>query len=172
MYVEGFLYVKSATDDTTDLEMPFLGFYGDWSQAPAFDSADEDEASLYPLSIFTNNAAIGTNPYIRTGASGDEYNAFSYANPLAEIDVGLLRNLKKINFQVKDKVTNEVYFDLTGEYRAKSYYNSGYGQIIPLYVLAEEGEVWNGLDQERQQAARPARPSPTLPVHGLMTATT
>ena len=43
MYVEGFLYVKSATDDTTDLEMPFLGFYGDWSQAPAFDSADEDE---------------------------------------------------------------------------------------------------------------------------------
>lgn len=70
MYVEGFLYVKSATDDTTDLEMPFLGFYGDWSQAPAFDSADEDEASLYPLSIFTNNAAIGTNPYIRTGASG------------------------------------------------------------------------------------------------------
>lgn len=81
MYVEGFLYVKSATDDTTDLEMPFLGFYGDWSQAPAFDSADEDEASLYPLSIFTNNAAIGTNPYIRTGASGDEYNAFSYANP-------------------------------------------------------------------------------------------
>ena len=147
MYVEGFLYVKSATDDTTDLEMPFLGFYGDWSQAPAFDSADEDEASLYPLSIFTNNAAIGTNPYIRTGASGDEYNAFSYANPLAEIDVGLLRNLKKINFQVKDKVTNEVYFDLTGEYRAKSYYNSGYGQIIPLYVLAEEGEVWNGLDK-------------------------
>ena len=147
MYVEGFLYVKSATDDTTDLEMPFLGFYGDWSQAPAFDSADEDEASLYPLSIFTNNAAIGTNPYIRTGASGDEYNAFSYANPLAEIDVGLLRNLKKINFQVKDKVTNEVYFDLTGEYMAKSYYNSGYGQIIPLYVLAEEGEVWNGLDK-------------------------
>ena len=30
---------------------------------------------------------------------------------------------------------------------AKSYYNSGYGQIIPLYVLAEEGEVWNGLDK-------------------------
>lgn len=67
-----------------------MGFYGDWSDAPVFDD-DPEEPSLYGVSIWTNNnIMIGANPYIVNGASGDEYNAISYANPLAELDFGLL----------------------------------------------------------------------------------
>lgn len=146
IYVEGFLYANDADEDGVDLSMPFVGFYGDWSDAPIFD--DPDNASLYPRSVYTNYSQIGTNPYIRSGKSGDQYNAFSYANPLAEIDFGMLRNARKMNFTVTDKNTNEVYFDITGEYLTKSYYNASYGMVIPFYVLAEEGEVWNGMDKD------------------------
>lgn len=150
MYVEGFLYAVSEDEDGVDLHMPFVGFYGDWSDAPVFDEPD-DSASLYPRKIFTNNAEIGVNPYLRTGASGDQYNAFSYANPLAEIDVGLLRNAKKIAFTVTNTETGEVYWELSGNYISKSYYNSSYGMILPFYVLAQEGEVWDGTDAKGEK---------------------
>lgn len=148
IYVEGFLYVNAADEDGVDLSMPFVGFYGDWSDAPIFDDPDENTASVYPRYVFTNASVVGSNPYFRNGKGGDEYNAFSYANPLAEIDVGLLRNAKKIAFTVTNKETGEEYFNISGDYIAKSYYNSSYGQIIPFYVLKDEGEVWDGMDKD------------------------
>lgn len=149
IYVEGYLYAVPV--DTTDAEgvtgpqltMPLLGFYGDWSDAPVFD--DGDEASLYPVNIYTGSAQLGTNPYIRASQrSGDLYNAFSYASPLSEIDMGLLRNAKKIKFTVTDQTTGEEYWSISGNYITKTYYYSSYGMIFPFYVLRDEGEVWDG----------------------------
>ena len=37
MYVEGFLKLVSTTDNQCDLSIPFLGFYGDWDDAPMLD---------------------------------------------------------------------------------------------------------------------------------------
>lgn len=37
MYVEGFVKLASATDGQCDLSLPFLGFYGDWDDAPMLD---------------------------------------------------------------------------------------------------------------------------------------
>lgn len=147
MYVEGFLYVCSSAEDGVDLQMPFVGFYGNWSDAPVFDEPGE-EASLYDRLIFTNTAQLGTNPYLRGGRSGDAYNAFSYANPLAEMDFGMLRNAKKMTFTVTDTATQEVYFDLTGENVVKTYFSNDFGGIIPFYVLTQEGEVWDGMDAQ------------------------
>lgn len=146
MYVEGFLYVNSTDEDGVNLQMPFVGFYGDWSDAPIFD--EPENPSLYPRAVFTNYSQIGVNPYLSYGAGGDQYNAFSYANPLAEIDFGMLRNAKKMSFTVTDKETGEVYFELSGDNLAKSYFNSNYGMIYPFWILASDGEVWNGLDLE------------------------
>lgn len=147
MYVEGFLYARSNEADGVDLQMPFVGFYGNWSDAPVFDEPG-GEASLYDRLIFTNLAQLGTNPYLRGGRSGDAYNAFSYANPLAELDFGMLRNAKKMTFTVTDTATQEVYFDLTGENIVKTYFSNDFGGIIPFYVLAQEGEVWDGMDAQ------------------------
>ena len=43
-----------------------------------------------------------------------------------------------------DRNTGDVYFDISGEYQTKSYYNAAYGQVIPGYLLAGEGDVWDG----------------------------
>ena len=37
-YIEGFIRLEGANDYTVDLSLPFLGFYGDWSDARMFDT--------------------------------------------------------------------------------------------------------------------------------------
>ncbi len=152
IYVEGFVYAEPVDGEGSacTLVMPMVGFYGDWSDAPIFDEADNNY-SLYPLSIYTNYSQVGYNPYISTGRSGDEFNAFSYNNPLAEVDVGLLRGAKKLQITAKNAETGEVYFDIYGTELAKSYYSSNYGMVIPFYVLTEQGELWDGTDAQGNQ---------------------
>lgn len=155
-YVEGYLYLNAVSDDEgdagSDLVMPFLGFYGDWSAAPVFDGPTEENPdkpySLFEKNIYTYYSVLGSNPYIRSGASGDEYNTFSYSNPLAEIDIGLLRNAKYLTFTVTDAETGETYWSEGYMDVVKTYYNTNYGMILPLYMMIEYGEIWNGLDAE------------------------
>ena len=51
MYVEGFIVLDNA-EDTQDLNIPYLAFYGDWTQSPLFDldyyetNADELDNSI------------------------------------------------------------------------------------------------------------------------------
>ncbi|MBR4237449.1 leucine-rich repeat protein [bacterium] len=37
MYVEGYIKLKTSGSNKTDLNLPYLAFYGDWTQAPIFD---------------------------------------------------------------------------------------------------------------------------------------
>lgn len=50
MYVEGFICLNGATEKLTSLNVPFLGFYGDWTKAPIFDEeyydTNADEINL------------------------------------------------------------------------------------------------------------------------------
>ena len=149
IYVEGYLYATPVSENTegvapVTLTMPMVGFYGDWSAAPIFD--DPVDYSLYPTVVYTYNSQLGTNPYFRNGKSGEEYNSFSYANPLAEIDFGMLRNAKRMDITVTNAATGAVYHTLDGVYMTKSYYSASYGQVIPTYMMIEYGEVWDGMD--------------------------
>lgn len=144
IYVEGYVYVTDETEEVKSLNMPFIGFYGDWSDAPIFDSEDPNEASVAETFVLTWASELGTNPYFATGRGGDEYNAFSYANPLYAIQLGTLRNMRDLKITATDIKTGEVYYTLTGGYLAKTYYNASYGQMIPLQLLSVYGEVWDG----------------------------
>lgn len=152
MYVEGYLYVESASGNTAEnLTMPLLGFYGDWSAAPVFDGVNEleGETSLFEPVIYTYyDYTLGTNPYVRSSQrTGGEYNAVSSANPMVEIDLGLLRNAKTLRFTVTDVNTGQTYFNYTTENNVKTYYSDTYGQVIPYYIYnstLDENYVWNG----------------------------
>ena len=151
IFVEGYLSAKNLMEDiegtvVPTLVMPIVGFYGDWSDAPIFD--DPVNYSLYPSIVYTYYSALGDNPYFRNGKSGAQYASFSYSNPLAEIDFGQLRNTKYMTFTVVDTETGETYHTLEGAYLTKTYYNPNYGQIIPTWLSADYGEVWDGKDQQ------------------------
>ncbi|MBR5020812.1 MAG: S8 family serine peptidase, partial [Oscillospiraceae bacterium] len=147
IYVEGYLYANPVIEGDegvqgVTLTMPMVGFYGDWSDAPVFD--DPVNYSLYPTVIYTYDSQLGYNPYFRNGKSGEQYNAVSYANPIDEIDFGMMRNAKRLDIKVTDKNTGEVYHHMDGSYMTKTYFDSNYGMIIPTTILSYYGETWDG----------------------------
>lgn len=150
-YVEGYLYVNSASEDGVDLSMPFLGFYGDWSDSPIFDEEGAD-ASLYSPILYTYKNKLGNNPYFQGGRAGDEYNAISYVNPLSELVFGMMRNSKKVVSTVKDKATGAEYFSMSEDYIVKTYFNASYGMIIPytVYNYNDVVLVWDGTNYGAQ----------------------
>lgn len=52
MYVEGFAKLTAVKDGDIDLNVPFLAFFGDWTQAPMFDK------TYYEVESEAHNAAI------------------------------------------------------------------------------------------------------------------
>ena len=148
IYVEGYVYATPVTGDEGEtgvtLSMPMLGFYGDWSDAPVFDAQDTENYSLHPAVVYTYYSQLGYNPYFRSGNSGEKYNAVSNANPIDEIDFGMLRNAKRLDIKVTDKVTGEEYHYLEGTYMPKTYFNASYGMIIPTMIMGSYGETWDG----------------------------
>ena len=149
IYVEGYVYANSTAEDGVDLAMPMVGFYGDWSDAPIFDNEQYGMSSLWSTAVYTYYSELGTNPYFRNGKSGDEYSAFSYKNPISEIDFGMLRNAKYMSVTVTDKDNPDVvYYTEEGFNLTKSYYSASYGMVIPFYLLSDYGEIWDGMDAD------------------------
>lgn len=161
IYVDGYIYAKSFNGDIENLSMPLLGFYGDWTEAPVFDEAFnynyevEGQASLYPITLFTDYYLLGVNPYTKT-AFNEEHAAISKNNGFAEFDMGLLRNAKELTFSVTDAATDEVYWTITENDVAKTYYNSSYGMIVPYFIYNPQfGDkvLWDGTDLDGNYVA-------------------
>jgi lactocepin len=78
MYVEGFVKL-TATNEEIDLNIPFLAFYGDWTEAPMFDK------TYYEVETEAHNAAIDEEDklkadYYATTPYGSYY--YNYIIPL------------------------------------------------------------------------------------------
>ncbi|MBQ2383919.1 MAG: S8 family serine peptidase, partial [Oscillospiraceae bacterium] len=149
IFVEGFVYADEVTLDTentaaTRLTMPMVGYYGDWSDPEVFDRDDLGSYSLYPNIVYTWSSELGYNPYFRSGRSGEEYNYLSYANPLDVWYFGQLRNARDMVFTVTNAETGEIYHTLEASYLIKTHYNASYGMIVPTYLEAGYGELWDG----------------------------
>ncbi|HBF15295.1 MAG TPA: hypothetical protein DDW30_06395 [Clostridiales bacterium] len=59
MYVEGFVTLNAEDADSVDLNVPFLAFYGDWTEAPMFDK------TYYEVESEAHNAAIDDEDKIK-----------------------------------------------------------------------------------------------------------
>ena len=130
--------------------MPMMGFYGDWSAADVFDREDLGSYSLYPTMLMANSSDIGYNPYFRKGRSGDEYSYLSYSNPLYALIFGQLRNAKYLSFTITDNESGEIYHTLDAYYMGKTHYSAAAGGIIPTFVEAGYGEMWDGKTPDGQ----------------------
>ncbi len=159
-YVEGFVYLYTETEDgglVSELNLPFLGFYGDWTQAPVFDTAYWYDSSFWGAGdgsvdgdeywhiMWTDLAGsdwvLGFNPY--SGALVDNNNNIIYdasrnvvspngdgvLDGLGEIYLSLLRNAKTLTLTYT--VGGEVVHRETSTNNAKTMYVSSYGQIVP-----------------------------------------
>ncbi len=119
IFVEGFV---QAINSDVSLSIPFLGFYGDWTEAPIFDSSiyDNENADVIDSYILGKN---NSKEYVM-GSYMFDYdetiygeihtsNKITFNNINTTIDsiyLSLLRDAKKLTIEVVDVLTNEVIY--------------------------------------------------------------
>lgn len=134
IYVEGFVTLTPVGGDTISLGLPFLGFYGDWSAAPIFDTSvyDADESpAVYQtmLGLFGADGSgyyLGHNLYATDNDRFDK-NYIAMSNKTSNYHVtaamAMLRNADKLTFSVTNESNAKVYEEtLTNQ--SKTYYSS------------------------------------------------
>ena len=166
MYIEGFVILTAKDEGSTDLNVPYLAFYGNWYQAPLFDldyfetNADELDDSLATLDK-TLPDAYATRPI---GGISDDYVSYlgSYyflQNPKNKIISasrdyialsnndgtirslrfvwgGMLRNSERIVITITDDATGEVILEKVETSIRKSYGDGG-SYIYPANIEIE-----------------------------------
>lgn len=164
MYVEGFITFDNTAANGIDLNIPFLAFYGDWSDAPIFDkdyylveteahnnAIDDDDkikADYYastPLGKYFYDYLIPMGSYVyKIGNDYDpipataEHAALSYypdtLNGIYAVYTGLLRGAKELNIEIVDTATGKVVWSKT-EYNC---YKAHFGGAQYPYVCDME----------------------------------
>ncbi|MEG1923929.1 MAG: S8 family serine peptidase [Clostridia bacterium] len=151
-FVEGFVVLENSTDEIyPNLSVPFMGFYGDWTNAAKFDFTiyDGEDAGLtqtysgimwgfldaagrdLPMGDFALKLPEGvTAPEadadkIALAPGGDGFSVFTQSY------LGLLRNLAEMTYTIEDAVTGEIYYFETYENQRKSVFNDNFDVILP-----------------------------------------
>lgn len=166
-YIEGFVTLTPSSGTQPTLSIPYMGFYGDWTKAPIIDATDYGDmlngeaewSQAYVNTAASNslegtvNTYLGDNPY----HSGERYlaarNAISpngddYMDTLSFVYTGLLRNVKALNYEIKDAKTGDVYYSNKVDYETKSVYSSNYYQIVPSGASDYNKLSWGGTKKD------------------------
>ena len=135
IYLEGFVTLTPVNGgDTISLGLPFLGFYGDWSAAPIFDTSvyDADESpAVYQtmLGLFGADGSgyyLGHNLYATDNDRFDK-NYIAMSNKTSNYHVtaamAMLRNANTLTFTVTDESDTKVYEEELKN-QSKTYYSS------------------------------------------------
>ncbi len=151
MYVEGYIRLIAKSGTSISLNVPYLAFYGDWTQSPIFDTdwfetnADELDASL-DTDEKTLPDAYATRPigglnldyisylggyyFIQSAASTKisadrKYIALSNdedaVNYIYAVWAGMLRGAKTVDISITDTTTGEVIWTKQETDQRKSY---------------------------------------------------
>ncbi len=166
MYVEGFVTLDAVSEDTVDLSVPYLAFYGDWTQAPIFDidyyetNKDEfndrldaidktlpDAYATRPIGGISSDYVgyLGSYYYDQkpgTDKISADRNHISISNQEDSINslrfvwAGLLRGAAKVEITITDDSTGNVIFRTVDEYVRKSYSDGGVS-IYPANIEIE-----------------------------------
>ena len=118
-FLDGFVFLTAGEGSGSNLSLPYLAFYGDWSAAPILDGQfiDGDSAhhmrSSYVYSASNGNYYLGQNVFDGTyGIDPNKYviSADSMAQIFAELGTvtGMLRNAEQVTYTVTQKDTEEL----------------------------------------------------------------
>lgn len=169
IYVEGFVTLTAVTEGALDLSLPYMGFYGNWSDARMFDTGFwfQDEETIdyqrYPHVIFTQFSDsdygynLGLNPYLE-----EEYDPYhnvlspngdGYVDYIGDFYISLMRNARKLDFTWDIYDENGQFVESivqTLDYARKSSYYSAYGICVPVVYkdyYENANEITEGLPE-------------------------
>ena len=123
IFIEGFLHLTPTADDGVPLSLPFMGFYGDWADAPLFDSTgyDDEEANITEmwLGYFDNYSGggylLGKSQYGKDTVVDDDKIAIPGGVRSKHVTAvtALLRNPEDLTFSVTNSSGETVYTEKT-----------------------------------------------------------
>lgn len=162
MYVEGYAYLKGAVE----LSVPFLAFYGNWTDASMYENYDYMDATINK-NIYNTYSGISETNYMKVKfhdasadypfvgnfyADDDEYlperNAISSVNgdSISKVVFTLIRNAADLSFEVKDAETGVVYESRSVGAATAEYYHSNQGKWMNTQLTYKAG--WQPVDAE------------------------
>lgn len=131
-FIEGYVTLIPVNGgDTISLSLPFMGFYGDWSEAPLFDASlyDEEDAAVYPTQLgwFASDGygyILGKNQYSSETLVNKNWIAIPGGDKTHHLTAAasLLRNADTLSFTVTDSAGETVYQEDLKQ-QSKTYYN-------------------------------------------------
>lgn len=171
-YVEGFVILTEVSGEEPQLGLPMLGFFGDWTKAPIFDSAtwmdvedfESQETTWAPsilgCQVINNGETIGYyNLAENVFAPADDPQTIfrsenitlspdgdGYFDAIDDVILYQLRNARVIVFEAKDAETGDLYFRDFTSYLPKSVYSADYGFVVPWSMVY--APAWDGTDLE------------------------
>ncbi len=174
-YVEGFVFLTEEEPNGDSLSLPFLGFYGDWSEVSIMDNTFYWEAPTQSWSFLNDSAITINSAIIRDGETyrylGDRYtwemnpkavgyltysNDRNYISPngdgwrdaLEAVYIGQMRYAGEIRYSITNAETGAVYYEKEMSGVSKNIADAE-GMIYPTgadaYTLFD---AWGGTDAE------------------------
>ncbi|MEA3320527.1 MAG: cell wall-binding repeat-containing protein [Bacillota bacterium] len=144
IFVEGFVTLSHKYE--ADLSVPFLGFYGDWSEPSVMDGFKVLEEDKYYEAGFPSDAVDEATRFVdhlenKDGSlyygispNGDAWNdSINFIN-------AYLRNAKEVQYNVLDENGKQVRRILSSNYVRKNYFNAGNGS----YYSLNADRAWDG----------------------------
>lgn len=133
IFIEGYVTLTPKSGDSIPLSIPFMGFYGDWSAAPLFDSTlyDDKPANVVEMWLgqFRNATGggyiLGTNQYGDGNVVDANKIAIQGGDKTRNVTAvcALLRNADSLTYSVTDSAGDTVYSE-TSQNESKSYYST------------------------------------------------
>ncbi|MEN2767338.1 S8 family serine peptidase [Ornithinibacillus xuwenensis] len=147
-WLEGFVMLTDPTDTNPALNVPYVGFKGEWQSAPIFDTPMWDELTFYGMTGIATSLGGDEFEFLGLDQATGEYDptkiAFSPngdgAKEDAVMSLSFIRNAKDATFNVLDSDGNVVETIFTEEFLRKDYYDSGEGS----YYKISSDWAWDG----------------------------
>ncbi|MGG0716942.1 S8 family serine peptidase [Robertmurraya massiliosenegalensis] len=158
-FVEGFVTLTDSTDVNPTLTVPYVGFNGDWDQAPIIDGMVYDEQSFYGMGGAVYDAGEDSYNYLGydpiSSTITNENIAFSPNGDHIQDEIipilSFLRNAKEVELAILDENGNEVRKLRTENEVRKNYYDGGLNPHYTLNPLWEwDGKIQNATAEDGQ----------------------
>ncbi|VYT88841.1 S8 family serine peptidase [Clostridium tertium] len=155
-FVEGFINFEAVNEGTPSLVVPYMGYYGDWSEEQIIDGAAWDNDNVYMVPSFAATSVLGEYNYLgfegsspsgviinpeKIAISPNDDEVFDSLTPA----LYLLRNAKEVNVDLLDENKNVIQGNINGdiELRKKILSNEG-GDFPSLFAnLSWDGKIYN-----------------------------
>lgn len=156
-FVEGFIKFEALNEGTPSLVVPYMGYYGDWSEESIIDGVAWDEDNVYLVPSFAASKLLGEYNYLgyegkdaseniivnpdKIAISPNDDELFDYIVPA----LYLLRNAKDIKVDLLDGDKNLIQSNINGDINSKKKILSSTGgsQASIYSSLAWDGKLYN-----------------------------